>query len=360
MKKYSKLFKKILLYHGLNKDDYNLVIGKIDNANRMMTNVFSGIAMIFVAVMCSLSFILESTAQNRIVYSVGLVASLLLFLLSFKYAKNHRWIIAPLVHIAFSIYFLYGISIGAITNPTQQTVTFMVMLVFLPVLFTERTFRVIISVSAYVILFSVLCLKNKSNPVLSTDIMDAVIFGLLGIASGSIINNIKARNYVLEYQLNYASRFDQLTQMQNRNSFETDLVHYPDLCSTNITCIYIDVNGLHELNNREGHEAGDLMLKFIAGKIRETFGVEHTYRIGGDEFVAFVIDSRSEKVISDISNMKDVIVKNSYNIAVGLEISERNNLDMNSLIKKAEEKMYKDKALYYSSHVNDRRRARTS
>ena len=29
-------------------------------------------------------------------------------------------------------------------------------------------------------------------------------------------------------------------------------------------CVYIDANGLHELNNERGHEAGDLMLRFVA------------------------------------------------------------------------------------------------
>ncbi len=360
MKRKSKKSKNILLYHGLSKDEYNLVINRIDNANRMMTNVFSGIATVFVAVMCALSFLLQSTAQNRIVYSIGLVASLFLFLLSFQYAKTHRWIIAPLVHISFSIYFLYGISIGTITNPTQQTVTFMVMLVFLPVLFIDRTIRVFFAVSAHVILFSFLCLKNKVDPVLSTDIMDAIIFGLLGIASGSVINNIKARNYVLEYQLNYASRFDQLTQMNNRNSFEMDLIKYPDICRNNLTCIYIDVNGLHELNNTQGHEAGDRMLKFIAKYVRETFGGEYTYRIGGDEFVAFIPDSDIEKIKADINNLTNIISEKSYHIAVGYETLSKNKLDMNNLIKRAEEKMYKDKALFYSTHENSSRRPRTS
>ena len=29
-------------------------------------------------------------------------------------------------------------------------------------------------------------------------------------------------------------------------------------------CVYIDANGLHELNNERGHEAGDLMLRFLS------------------------------------------------------------------------------------------------
>ena len=52
-------------------------------------------------------------------------------------------------------------------------------------------------------------------------------------------------------------------------------------------CVYIDANGLHELNNERGHEAGDLMLRFVADSLMEQFPRGSLYRVGGDEFVVF-------------------------------------------------------------------------
>lgn len=52
-------------------------------------------------------------------------------------------------------------------------------------------------------------------------------------------------------------------------------------------CVYIDANGLHELNNERGHEAGDLMLRFVAESLMEQFPKGSLYRVGGDEFVVF-------------------------------------------------------------------------
>ena len=52
-------------------------------------------------------------------------------------------------------------------------------------------------------------------------------------------------------------------------------------------CVYIDANGLHELNNERGHEAGDLMLRFVADSLMEQFPKGSLYRVGGDEFVVF-------------------------------------------------------------------------
>ena len=43
-------------------------------------------------------------------------------------------------------------------------------------------------------------------------------------------------------------------------------------------CVYIDANGLHELNNERGHEAGDLMLRFVAESLMEQFPKGSLYR----------------------------------------------------------------------------------
>ena len=46
-------------------------------------------------------------------------------------------------------------------------------------------------------------------------------------------------------------------------------------------CVYIDANGLHELNNERGHEAGDLMLRFVAESLMEQFPKGSLCRVGG-------------------------------------------------------------------------------
>ena len=46
---------------------------------------------------------------------------------------------------------------------------------------------------------------------------------------------------------------------------------------------YMDLNGLKEINDRKGHEAGDAFIKKATGVITEVFG-DSAYRLGGDEF----------------------------------------------------------------------------
>jgi diguanylate cyclase (GGDEF)-like protein len=59
--------------------------------------------------------------------------------------------------------------------------------------------------------------------------------------------------------------------------------------------VYGDVDGLKEVNDRLGHAAGDALILATAEALRLTFRDEDVLaRIGGDEFVALALLSRSE------------------------------------------------------------------
>jgi len=118
----------------------------------------------------------------------------------------------------------------------------------------------------------------------------------------------------------------------------------------------MDVNGLHELNNMKGHPAGDVMLRFIAEQMRECFGEEHTYRIGGDEFVAFLLDQDTEAVIAKLDKLNESIEKKQYHVAIGYDIVDKENLNMNALIRAAETKMYQSKSQFYKDGGRERRK----
>lgn len=163
-------------------------------------------------------------------------------------------------------------------------------------------------------------------------------------------NNISTYNIIKEF-----GEKDMLCGVYNRNRFETNLIKYPSLYKTSLACIYIDVNGLHELNNTQGHESGDEMLKAVAQMIRENFEAEHTYRIGGDEFIIFVIDTPEDVITEKIKQLKATLNSFGYSISVGMEWQTQ-VIDMDDLVRRAEKKMYVEKKNYYNDKNHDRRK----
>lgn len=351
-----KELRKSFMYTKIEKSSLERIKPKIIKANLTMTTTLSTFATILIAALLILSFFSNGINKNKIVYVAGLILSLAISVMSLTVVRKTLKLVKWLVYLSYAIYYMYGILIGAITDPHGKTVTFMVLLVFLPTLFIDWPIRVVSISSIFVAIFIILCYRNKTGEVLSVDVIDAIIFSILGLASGFVVNNMRIRGFMLELQLQEISRIDQLTQMRNRNAYELERESIIDICRQTLAVIYIDVNGLHEANNEKGHEYGDKMLKNIANEVKFAFSEELTYRIGGDEFVAFVPDQDKEKLESSLQEMIKKIEAKNYHIAVGFEISKIKHISLENVINEAEKNMLNNKSDFYKNILNRKSR----
>ena len=117
----------------------------------------------------------------------------------------------------------------------------------------------------------------------------------------------------------------------------------------------MDVNGLHELNNSQGHEAGDQMLRSVASGLRACFGSRHTYRVGGDEFIVFVCDAPAEDTKKRLRELAETLKGKGYFVSAGFARADVPIGDVDGLVKTAEKRMYAEKQAYYQDPANDRR-----
>ena len=53
-----------------------------------------------------------------------------------------------------------------------------------------------------------------------------------------------------------------------------------------LAVVLCDLNGLKEINDQKGHDAGDKFIVQTAQTLKSVFGKRHVYRLGGDEFIA--------------------------------------------------------------------------
>ena len=148
---------------------------------------------------------------------------------------------------------------------------------------------------------------------------------------------------------------DLLTGLLNRNCFERSISGYAESCKTSLTCVYFDVNGLHELNNTKGRAAGDEMLKTVADAIHKHFDDRDVFRIGGDEFMVFVKDENAQIIERHISDINDYLTQHEYNVSVGV-FSQNVPFDIDEVQKQAEKNMYEAKKRYYEEKGIDRRK----
>ncbi len=94
----------------------------------------------------------------------------------------------------------------------------------------------------------------------------------------------------------WLSDHDALTGLFNRRGFDEVLkilLEKAETAGDKLTVMVFDIDGLKEINDQFGHNAGDKVIKAVAASIKET-GPEGSLsaRIGGDEF-ALIIPRKS-------------------------------------------------------------------
>jgi diguanylate cyclase (GGDEF)-like protein/PAS domain S-box-containing protein len=120
-------------------------------------------------------------------------------------------------------------------------------------------------------------------------------------------SNITARKRS-EGELRWAAHHDPLTSLPNRKLFSLRLEAAIDAARVNQSeagLIIIDVDQFKTLNDTMGHDAGDAMLREVAGRLAQWVPLDATVaRLGGDEFAIIVPDLAS--VISQYQSMESV------------------------------------------------------
>ncbi|MDO5559896.1 MAG: diguanylate cyclase [Oscillospiraceae bacterium] len=148
---------------------------------------------------------------------------------------------------------------------------------------------------------------------------------------------------------------DQTTGLCNRNAYDKYISEHRGKIYQSVTCVFVDVNGLHEVNNKFGHKAGDQMLHAIADAIKKQFKGCPVFRMGGDEFVVFSEKDTQDECGEKMERVHDEIEQHGYHIAAGI-VTFENEQGLERIIQEADKKMLENKRVYYLMH--DRRSSR--
>ncbi|MBC7189530.1 diguanylate cyclase, partial [Candidatus Aerophobetes bacterium] len=160
-----------------------------------------------------------------------------------------------------------------------------------------------------------------------------------------------------EDKLSYMATHDLLTGLPNRVLFADRLdvaIFRAKRNGEKFFLMLLDLDDFKKVNDSLGHSAGDMLLKKVAEKLKNTLRKTDTVaRMGGDEFLILLPDTRTReaaelvaKKILSLFNQPFLIDSHKINItpSIGIVAFPDDGEDKDTLIKKADIAMYKAKA----------------
>ena len=184
-------------------------------------------------------------------------------------------------------------------------------------------------------------------------------------ADGEIIGGIElftdvsnqGVNMLRVKELEKMAFLDALTKLANRNFIQRELQNrFEEIKRYNLPfgILFMDIDHFKNFNDEYGHDVGDLVLRFVAKTFASNSRPFDFYgRWGGEEFIGVIRNINRDDLIN-LGNRVRELVASSYivnnlnqtlqvTISIGATMAnEQDNIE--SLIKRADEHLYKSKA----------------
>lgn len=186
--------------------------------------------------------------------------------------------------------------------------------------------------------------------------VDTTILELFLMQVSSYLENLQ-----LQRELEELVQTDGLTGVFNRYYYDKVFAEERELSikfHKPMALILMDVNGLKQLNDEVGHEAGDTLIAQTAQLLSANLETYDTiFRIGGDEFVVLLTDCDKERLEQAVALLKNIqkgaefeYKEKNYPLHFSLGGVCSTEMEHDNLKDEADKRMYTDKENYYKTH----------
>jgi len=158
------------------------------------------------------------------------------------------------------------------------------------------------------------CEPERFTPALGTDFIEHMA-SIIAICLENVISN---------EMLKYIGLTDSLTGVYNRRYIDRRLIEEIARARRQgyrISCMYIDIDHFKNVNDSIGHQAGDEVLRDVAGRIKAELRLSDALaRFGGEEFVVLLIDADLENACMVAQRIRASVANTPFTLSGGQAI----------------------------------------
>ncbi|WP_459677089.1 sensor domain-containing diguanylate cyclase [Acidisoma sp. 7E03] len=166
------------------------------------------------------------------------------------------------------------------------------------------------------------------------------------------LTDITARKKAEAY-LEFLGKHDELTKLYNRSFYADEINRLDRRGRFPVSVIILDLNGLKEVNDVLGHQAGDAMLRRMGEVLgKAATGQQFACRIGGDEFAILMPETDEHGAAMMIEQLQELMAINNQFYGTPLTVAmghatAREGMRLEAAIRQADRAMYEAKRAYY-------------
>ena len=179
----------------------------------------------------------------------------------------------------------------------------------------------------------------------NNELVAEIVIALIGVfVALLILMNLQIRKNMRT--LSQISYTDELTGLNNRHMLRKVFEELEGM-QKHVSMLFIDFDHFKDINDNEGHEAGDEALKQGAAFFASVFGKESCFRYGGDEFLMLMVNIPDEEARAMAARLKEfkTITFHEHEIPVsvsgGFASADCSSIeDLRTLIRMADDNLY--------------------
>lgn len=347
-----KTLRNYLLYCGIEKEEYNAIKKDAYVSNfevwRILNFLITGVSGgLFIS-----SCFNELIRNNLFVYLALFVYAIIVTILFFVLKKDS---IIPqfIIYISISLLLLFGCLLTK-NRPSVPATTFFAFLLITPLFMIDKPIFMTIELTVASIIFAIWMYYVKPLEVWQIDLVNLVVFLVVGIFIHIISNSLRIREFVLTRKINIQKDIDELTGISNKGAITREINKYlVDETKDKGIMILLDIDYFKTINDKYGHDIGDDVIKQIGAYLNKKFiNGEIVGRFGGDEFIIFIKDTDSIDYASNIAlslykEINETISlpkeEDKITISQGVAIYHGEEKNYSEVFKKADIALYKTK-----------------
>ena len=350
--KFFRTLRNYFCYCGIEKEEYTSLKKNAYVSNFEVWRFLHILMDVLFAALFVVAMLNDFVGINKWFYLGALVYSLIATIFFFVLKKDS---LAGqlLIYLSMSVMFLFAAFITQ-NKPDKPAISFMAFILIAPMFMIDKSYFMAIELITASSIFLGWMYVVKPQDVWTMDLVNTIIYTVVGIFIHIIASSIRIKEFVLIRKINMQKDIDELTGLKNKAALTRAINSFVKSADDNKGIfIVLDIDYFKKFNDTYGHDLGDSILHQLGAYFREKFTKDEIVgRFGGDEFIIFIKNAYEEDYAKElamemVNETRERITlpgEDKFSISMGIAIYRGAEKNYSEVFKKADIALYKTKA----------------